>query len=286
MEQFFEFCGVRFCLDAEREMPIDDCGRQFAVRPGPAEVRIQTECRAALPAPSGAFLGRRGEKLVWRDGASVTRLSQDPFRPQPHLSLRYTLPDVRALHCCVRAEDWPWAASGRFFWPGIALPQVLVHWSALVFHAAYVGWRGGAMLFVAPSGTGKSTQAALWERCRGAESINGDKAAIRLDGIPMAYGMPFCGTSGICRSKTLPLRCVVLLAQGPENRVRRLGVAEAVQQLSGNLFADMLIREEWQLARLLLLDLAAAVPVYRLCCTPDERAVGALEAALAQDVPP
>ncbi len=283
MEHFYEFCSVRFCLDAEQAMHMDDCGWQFAARPGPAEVRIRTECCAALPAPAGAFLGRRGEKLVWRDGAAVTRLSQDPFRPQPHLSLRYTLPDVRTLHCCVRAEDWPWAACGRFFWPGIALPQVLVHWSALVFHAAYVVWRGGAMLFVAPSGTGKSTQAALWERCRGAESINGDKAAVRLGGAPMAYGMPFCGTSGICRNETLPLRCVVLLAQGPENRVCRLSAVEALPQLSGNLFADTLIHEEWQLARRLLLDLAAAVPVYRLCCTPDERAVDALEAALAQD---
>lgn len=283
MEQFYNICGVRFCLCAEREMDFRDCGWQFAAAPGSADVQLRADCCAELPPPAGELLGQRGEKQTWRKGMTVTRVTKDPFRPQPHLSACYDLPGVRVLRCHVREDDWPWAASGRFFWPGIALPQVLLHWSSLVFHAACVGWRGGAMLFAAPSGTGKSTQAALWERCRGAEIINGDKAAVRLDGTPMAHSVPFCGTSGICRSVSLPLRCVVLPAQDRTNRVCRLSAAEALPLLGCNLFADQLISEEWLQARLLLLELAAAVPVYRLYCTPDERAVDALATALAGD---
>lgn len=99
----------------------------------------------------------------------------------------------------------------------------------------------------------------------------------------MAHGVPFAGTSGICENVSLPLRAVVVLSQAPENSVRRLGPSEAVAALCPNLFVDQAIPEEWQMALHLLLDLVASVPVYALACTPDERAVAALEQAMARD---
>lgn len=151
------------------------------------------------------------------------------------------------------------------------------------FHAAYTGTPQGAILFSAPSQTGKSTQAALWAQHRGAEVLNGDKAAVRLDGAPTVHGVPFSGTSGICRNVSMPLRCIVLLSQAPENRIRRLGPSEALALLPQNAFADASVREEWQRTLSLLLDLIAAAPVYALACTPDVRAVETLEHALVRD---
>ena len=134
-----------------------------------------------------------------------------------------------------------------------------------------------------PSQTGKSTQAALWAQHRGAEVLNGDKAAVRLDGAPTVHGVPFSGTSGICRNVSMPLRCIVLLSQAPENRIRRLGASEALALLPQNAFADASVREEWQRTLSLLLDLISAAPVYALACTPDVRAVETLEHALVRD---
>ena len=57
----------------------------------------------------------------------------------------------------------------------------------------------------------------------------------------------------------------------------------AVAALGENVFADRSIAEEWSAALNLLLDLAASVPVYALACTPDERAVCALEEAMARE---
>ena len=116
-----------------------------------------------------------------------------------------------------------------------------------------------------------------------AEVLNGDKAAVRLDGAPTVHGVPFSGTSGICRNVSMPLRCIVLLSQAPENRIRRLGASEALALLPQNAFADASVREEWQRTLSLLLDLIAAVPVYALACTPDVRAVETLEHALVRD---
>ena len=99
----------------------------------------------------------------------------------------------------------------------------------------------------------------------------------------MAHGMPFSGTSGICENVSLPLRCIVVLSQAPENTVCRLGPSAAIAALCPNVFADQSVAEEWHTALNLLLDLAASVPVYALACTPDERAVRALEQAMARD---
>ena len=57
----------------------------------------------------------------------------------------------------------------------------------------------------------------------------------------------------------------------------------AIAALCPNVFADQSVAEEWHTALNLLLDLAASVPVYALACTPDERAVRALEQAMARD---
>lgn len=283
MDYFYNFCGVRFRVIAESLMWEDAQTEQFHIPPCAPEVTIDVTSAPELCPPAGEFLGRRGEKSVWRDGQTVTRQTQDMFRSFPHLSVSYALGASNKVRAIAREDCWRWATRSSFIWPGIALPQLLLPFCTLVFHASYVGCDGGAMLFTAPSGTGKSTQAELWRVHRGARVLNGDKAAVRMDGAPMAHGMPFSGTSGICENVSLPLRCIVVLSQAPENTVCRLGPSAAIAALCPNVFADQSVAEEWHTALNLLLDLAASVPVYALACTPDERAVRALEQAMARD---
>ena len=58
--------------------------------------------------------------------------------------------------------------------------------------ASFIRWQGRGILFSAPSGTGKSTQANLWVQHQGAEVINGDRAALRqVGGRWQAFGLPY-----------------------------------------------------------------------------------------------
>ena len=283
MDYFYEFCGVPFRVSAPRKTRIDPDASLFLSSPLPARVHIDCVPYTQLPAPSGTLLASAGEKQIWRGGDTVTRLTTDPFRSQPHMSVFYSLDRPQEITCAVREADWEWATRSCFLWPGVSLPQLLLYFRALVFHASYIRTEQGAILFTAPSQTGKSTQASLWQTHRGADILNGDKAAVRLDGTPMVHGMPFSGTSGICRNASTPLRCIVVLSQAPENTVRRLGASDAIRLLSQNVFSDASIREEWQKTLSLLLDLISAAPVYALACTPDARAVETLEQALVRD---
>ena len=93
--------------------------------------------------------------------------------------------------------------------------------------------KGDVISVIGPSGTGKSTQAELWRSLRSAGIINGDRAAIRvLDGVPYACGIPFCGTSDICRNKKLPVKAIVCLDKGTENKLDKLSTINAFMTLN------------------------------------------------------
>ena len=50
----------------------------------------------------------------------------------------------------------------RNIWNKIDLSRILLHQGGLILHASYIIWNDRGILFTAPSGTGKSTQAGLW----------------------------------------------------------------------------------------------------------------------------
>lgn len=136
------------------------------------------------------------------------------------------------------------------------------------------------MLFTAPSGTGKSTQAQLWCDHRGAELINGDRIAV---GNGMIYGIPFCGSSTVAKNVTLPLAAVVYLSQAPTNTITRLRGVAAFRKLWEGCSVNVWDEEDMDRCSRAVMDTVAAVPVLHLACTPDERAVALLEQALKEE---
>lgn len=112
-----------------------------------------------------------------------------------------------------------------------SLFDILADAGMLVLHSSYIVTRQEqGILFSGPSGIGKSTQAALWQRYAGAEIVNGDRALVRPD-TGTVSGVFYAGTSGISRNVTAPLQAVALLEQGAENRVCTLRPREAFARL-------------------------------------------------------
>ena len=150
-----------------------------------------------------------------------------------------------------------------------------------VFHCSYIARNGKAILFTAPSGTGKSTQAELWAKYRGAAIINGDRAAVRLaDGQLLAEGIPFAGSSEYCKNRSLPIGAIVYLAQAPVTTVRRLGGYEAFSKIWEGVSINIWDREDMELVSGVVQKVAEQIPIFHMPCTPDEAAVIALEDAL------
>lgn len=103
-------------------------------------------------------------------------------------------------------------------------------------HSASLLYRGQAWLFSGMSGTGKSTHTNLWKERYGLPLLNGDLNLIGIkDGVPLAYGLPWCGTSSISTTETYPLGGVIFLRQSPEDAAEPLSDDAAQLMLSQRL---------------------------------------------------
>ena len=162
----------------------------------------------------------------------------------------------------------------------LPLSHMLLRFDAFVLHGAYMLKDGEAIIFSAPSGTGKSTQAELWRANRGVDLINGDRVLVRKgeNGFT-AGGIYFAGTSGICENVTAPLRAIVVLGKAKQNTVRRCTGSQAMHSLFAESACCYIDGEPLRLVGLLS-DLINCTEVLRLDCLPDVSAVEALEKRL------
>lgn len=162
-----------------------------------------------------------------------------------------------------------------------ALERHMIKRENLILHCAYVEHQRKAILFSAPSGTGKSTQAELWKRYRGSRIINGDRALLRKSrDIWSVCGWPVCGSSDICELGNTPIHGIVMLRQGTRNHVERLSPVWAFTQLYAQVTINQWNRTFVQHAMELVEDLVKQVPVYQLTCDMTENAVRCLEGVL------
>lgn len=99
----------------------------------------------------------------------------------------------------------------------------------MALHSATVIYRDKVYAFVGESGAGKTTHTQMWQEMHGSEILDGDVCVIQCTkaGEVVAYGLPWCGTSGIYQNACYPLGGVVLLQQAPKNQVEQLEASEA-----------------------------------------------------------
>lgn len=253
--------------------------RLFETNENNPDISVVCHVNENLPECSGDFCGKQGEFEVFSDGEKVFRKRQ--MGTVDGALAEYDCKDGFPCDVWFTEKSFPVLTDERYFWSSIPLAQLILPKKIVLMHASYVDVNGSAILFTAPCGTGKSTQAELWRVHRNAEVINGDKAGIYLkDGKAFAGGVPFCGTSGICKKRNLPLKAIVVLSQGKENRVKRLTGFEALQGVINNIYLDLLAPGERQMCIDFAIELLEKVNVFSLECTPDERAVEELEKVL------
>ena len=145
----------------------------------------------------------------------------------------------------------------------------------LELHASVIVNRGRAFLWMAASGTGKSTHSGLWLKyVEGSSLLNDDNPIVRVfpDGSVVVYGSPWSGKTPCYKNEHYPLGAFVRIRRCSENNISRLSVFEAYALLyssSSGFKGDPLmaarLHESFEL-------LATSSPCYVLDCRPDEDA--------------
>lgn len=282
MERYYRFAGLDFLV----RMPDD---RAYA------HERHLAPFRSGLVEDPHCFEFEVVEKLAPPEGEMITLqpgfrvYSQDGWEVryigsvQQSWDAAYLRATHRGKEHCVqlKASQYPDTIGVKTVLNAMAAEHLIARSGGFVFHSSYIEWQGRGILFTAPSGTGKSTQAELWRSHRDARIINGDRSAVRLDGAAViAEGIPFAGSSQYCENRTLPLAAIVYLEQAPVTTIRRLSGREAFFRIWEGCSINTWDPEDMRRVSETVQHVARDVPVYHLACTPDESAVLALEKEL------
>ena len=247
LSEFYEFGGTLFRIDSEEPLLESKYTAPFV-------------CAGTKTPDFVITVGYSGEKM--QNGFSNANRSGSSVRIEFAESYRGKISAKNALE-----------ESGIF--------RMLAEHGGVVLHSSYIiTQRGEALLFSAPSGTGKSTQAELWRSYAGAKVINGDRALVKAENGVTANGILFSGTSGISENVTAPLRAIVLLRQSEKNEIRSVSGKEAFMRRLPQCSYYPDEEENIRLVTGILADIISAVPVYDFGCVPDESAVSALSEVL------
>lgn len=167
---------------------------------------------------------------------------------------------------------------------GIDLVSLLLQKNIGVLHCSYIEFEGEAILFAGDKQVGKSTQAALWEKYKGVNVLNGDRAGVFEDnGKIYACGVPYCGTSGICHNKKLPVKAIVALSKGSENVVSKPSPFESVMFIAGRFSHNYWDESTAEMTFAIAENICKNTTVLSYSCLKDETAVNFLEDVLKRE---
>jgi len=140
----------------------------------------------------------------------------------------------------------------------------------LLFHASVIERNGKAYLFLAKSGTGKSTHSTLWlKHVPGCQLVNDDNPAVGIrNGQVIVYGTPWSGKTPCYRNIQFPVGGFVQITRDTTNHISRDGVVQTFANLltscSGVKWDKRLYRAQGDT----LAAIIGLVPAYTLGCTP------------------
>lgn len=177
-----------------------------------------------------------------------------------------------------------WDAIDMTFMELFSPDRPLAMENAFIMHSCYVEHNGKAVIFTAPSGTGKSTQGNLWTKYADAHVVNGDRSILRIeeDGTVMAHGLPFCGSSSINFNKHMPVKGIVFLAQGKENVIEERHSLALLKKLMSQTTYSAWGAESMTYVMDFYEHVLNTVPVIQYACTPDQKAVEVLHEYLTE----
>ena len=274
----YEIAGIPVALTGEAELFFEEDGILAGFRDDSAEPAwvYSLGVSDALAVPDGALCAsepgfcvvRSGEDVLTYFGAAApdaTGVYAMTQRTPNESAIRYLRTEYirqispkQALRC-------------------MELPHLLAVNDGVLLHCAWIRWNGKGILFTAPSGVGKSTQARLWCETMGAELINVDRAAIRIrDGLACACGIPMSGSSDVRKNEVMPISAIVYLTQAPMCKIERLRGVRAFRRVWEGCTLPMWDRADMERLTDTVGRIIDQIPVLHLACTPDQRAVDLL----------
>ena len=282
MERYYKFAGIELSVIIPEEKFYEDENRlkPFSVDAVKCPHVYKVEMVDVLDEPIGTCIVAYPSFCVYQEGEQRVRYIG---AVENSLDGAY----IRVNSCGkdhviqVLNDTYPERITTKTILQSIEAEHLLAQNNSFILHCSYIERNGKAILFTAPSETGKSTQADLWNQLRGAKIINGDRAAIRIvDGQIYAEGIPFAGSSQYCENRSLPIDAIVYLGQALQTTIRKTEGYQAFMKIWEGVSVNSWDKKDVEQVSQVVSEVVQEIPIFHLTCTPDESAVIALEEAL------
>lgn len=270
------FCGCSVELKSDDPIEKEREFSAFLSEYSDADYSIRIIRTDELPPKTGEAVYLSDRRKVYYDGR--TKLYTAYFNTKEYKYIDYA--------CKIDNSELYIKSTDRFgeitVFDSLNLPAILIEKGIGILHCSFIEYKGYAILFSGDKQVGKSTQAALWNENLNTETINGDRAALSVEnGVVYANGIPFCGTSKICKNRKLPVKAIICLSKGTENKIKRLSASDAFMSVIGKFTYDMWDNKASETIADLVQTVAETVPVYSYSCLKDKTAVDFLEKELS-----
>lgn len=153
------------------------------------------------------------------------------------------------------------------------IAKQIINYKALVIHGACISYKDNGYLFIAPSGTGKSTHIKLWmKHLNNVKVINGDKPIIRIiNNDVYIYGSPWQGKENYGCNDSVKLKGIIILNRSDVDSITLVNKKDYVNEIFNQIYMP-----EDKLDLLKTMDIINeifnSVDVYKLECTMNDSA--------------
>lgn len=166
------------------------------------------------------------------------------------------------------------------------IAEEMIDHDRILIHGSALSMDGNGYLFTAPSGTGKSTHAALWRTVfqDRVVMINDDKPLVWMkDDQILVYGTPWDGKHHLSNNIGVPLKGICRIIRCAQNSIQRVSKEEGMTHLLEQTFRSS---DPQRLLKTLemLKEITEQIPVYDLYCNMEtDAAITAYEQLIRED---
>lgn len=156
--------------------------------------------------------------------------------------------------------------------------MVAINKKMICMHSSLVEYQGNGVMFLGPSGIGKTTQAELWYQYRGAKIINGDIVFVQeKEDAFLGWGTPWHGSSVYCENDSVPVKALIVLKQSDKNEICKLNGFRKLETVLKSIYYPQGADDKTELCLNILDNMLKKISVYELACRPEKEAVEIVE---------
>lgn len=197
---------------------------------------------------------------------------------------QFIVKDIYGHECCLLITDkdytnYQCALKGNYNMRSFGLNNALMLAFAfsgafkdtILIHASLVRQNGYGYAFIAKSGTGKSTQVAMWLRyLPGCDLMNDDNPIVRIiENKAYIYGSPWSGKTPCYRNVKARLGAVTRIDRAKTNSVERLSPIEAFASFLPSVSSMKWEKRLYERTCDIVAKIIKTTNIYTLHCLPD-----------------